>query len=152
MALRLLNENIPISMIGFTGKVNPKYHDGAEEMRFWERHPLVTLYPLQEHRPQGLSYAYEKFGNAVDLLATGKSDIRHRLRPAALEIIPVAREYIPEPLRADFDWIRQQLSRFEPTLGEGRLDATLFRIRSNTAQKIAERIVSLAAELQSYFT
>ena len=43
MAYRLLHEDIPIALIGFTGKVNPKHHDGEAEMAFLRAHPLATL-------------------------------------------------------------------------------------------------------------
>jgi hypothetical protein len=43
MACRLLHEDIPIALIGFTGKVNPKHHDGEAEMAFLRAHPLATL-------------------------------------------------------------------------------------------------------------
>lgn len=42
-SFRIVGETIPISMIGFTGQVNNKHHDGEEEMRWWRNHPLITF-------------------------------------------------------------------------------------------------------------
>jgi len=43
MACRLLHENIPISVIGFNGGVNPKHHDGKAEMDYLANHEKVNL-------------------------------------------------------------------------------------------------------------
>jgi hypothetical protein len=46
MSCRILQAGTPFSMIGFTGKVNAKHHDGEEEMRFWRSHSLITFHQM----------------------------------------------------------------------------------------------------------
>lgn len=43
-SLRLVQRRIPIAVIGFTGKVNPRWHDGAAEIKCLQEQPgLVTF-------------------------------------------------------------------------------------------------------------
>lgn len=120
-------------------------------------------------------YAYEKFSQAVYTLATGAGDVRSRLLYAwqgplyGLD----ADKHLPEDLREDFVWIKEQLYRFrEERPGQLReleqkeklhpdfkkeyaylypdpVEATLKRIRLNTGAKIARRIYSIYDSLES---
>jgi hypothetical protein len=46
MSYRILQAGLPFSMIGFTGRVNAKHHDGEEETRFWRCHSLITFHQI----------------------------------------------------------------------------------------------------------
>lgn len=46
MSYRILQEGLPFSMIGFTGTVNKKHHNGEEEMRFWRSQSLITIHEM----------------------------------------------------------------------------------------------------------
>ncbi len=46
MSYRILQAGLPFSMIGFTGKVNEKHHNGEEEMRFWRSRSLITFHEM----------------------------------------------------------------------------------------------------------
>jgi len=121
-------------------------------------------------------YAYEKFSQAVHMLATGAGDIRSRLLHAWQGPLWVldADKHLPEDLRKDFVWIKEQLHRFcEEWPGQLRdleqkekllpncnkkeyaylypdpVKATLKRIRLNTGAKIAHRIYSIYDSLES---
>lgn len=100
--------------------------------------------------PEGLSYACEKFGNAVEKLATGRADVRSRLREAFIEFSAVFEKDIPEELLEDFRWVKQQLTKRDPITGEGKVIATLERMQNRTGEKIAKRIVYLASKLEGY--
>ena len=47
MACRLLQENVPIATIGFTGGVTPKHHAGPREVELLRSHPLVTFHGME---------------------------------------------------------------------------------------------------------
>jgi hypothetical protein len=46
-ACRILKENLPITVIGFTGRVS-KHHDGAAEIAHLRNHPLVNFVPMAD--------------------------------------------------------------------------------------------------------
>ena len=100
--------------------------------------------------PPGLSYACEKFGLAVHALAVGPGDVRSRLRTAFMEFSAVQEKDVPDDLVEDFRWIVRELTKREPHVDEGRLNATLFRMQNRTGTKIAERICSLSSRLDDY--
>jgi len=100
--------------------------------------------------PARLSYALEKFNQAVYLLAVGPGDVRSRLKRAFLEFHPVQEKDIPDDLLEDFRWIMRELTKREPVAKEGRVVATLERMQNRTGVKIAEKICYLAARLEGY--
>ena len=100
------------------------------------------------------SYALGKLSQAVWVLATRPGDVRSRLRDAYLSLTGASSGDLPDDLRADYEWVFNQLGKYEPSetekrLGLGRLDATLNRIRNSTGVKIAERIAMIELELRT---
>jgi hypothetical protein len=102
-------------------------------------------------------YAFEKFSDALRSLATGPYDVRQRLRSAYLHFRPVKKKDLPEQLQNDYQWILNQLTRFEPSIGRdgkvvrGPVEETLSRIRNSTGTKIAERILNIYHELNCLY-
>lgn len=98
-------------------------------------------------------YAYEKFNDALYSLATGPYDVRQRLRSAYWHFRPVNKKHLPEQLHDDYQWVLNQLTRFEPVIGRdgkvlrGAVEETLNRIRNSTGSKIAERILHIYHKL-----
>jgi len=98
-------------------------------------------------------YAYEKFNDALNSLATGPDDVRQRLRSAYWHFRPVGKKHLPVQLQNDFQWILNQLTRFGPIVGrDGKVlcsavEETLSRIRNSTGSKIAERILHIYHQL-----
>lgn len=98
-------------------------------------------------------YAYEKFSDALYSLATGPYDVRQRLRSAYWHLRPVNKKHLPEHLHDDYQWVLNQLTRFEPATGRdgkvlrGAVEETLSRIRNTTGSKIAERILHIYHQL-----
>jgi hypothetical protein len=98
-------------------------------------------------------YAYEKFNDALHCLATGPDDVRQRLRSAYSCFRPVKKAHLPEHLQDDYQWILDQLTRFEAVYDRegkvvrGSVDETLNRIRNSTGTKIAERILDIYHQL-----
>lgn len=96
------------------------------------------------------SYAREKFGSAVDIMATSPASIQDRLNDAFMSFSPVQ--------AADFqDVEEQQLFKdiysgltSKPALGdEGTVRATLNLMNDDEASRIASLIVSLNFRLSS---
>jgi hypothetical protein len=90
-----------------------------------------------------------KFRQAVEDLAIGPGDAPARLRTvlsARDSILKLKPDDLPPPLRHHWCWIKQEVTRREPVPGssQGKLDATLSRMRKQTGAKIAERILAIA--------
>lgn len=100
--------------------------------------------------PQGLGYAREKFSSAVCILATGPGDVRSRLRKAFIEFSPVQESDIPDELLEDFRWIIWELTKREPVANEGKMNATIDRMKNRTGSKIAEKIYGINSRLEEY--
>jgi len=98
-------------------------------------------------------YAYEKFMDALHSLATEPYDVRQRLRSAYYHFRPVAKKHLPEQLQDDYQWILNQLTKFNPVIGRdgkvlrGAVEETLNRIHNATGSKIAERILHIYHQL-----
>jgi len=115
------------------------------------------------------SYAWEKFGRAIYSLATGKDEIRRRLLVIFQDdLLVITPEHLPDRIRGDYQWIMHQLTKYdEKYLGErkyfssndgrydylisSKLEATLFRIRRNTAVKVAEKLFYIWSVLDEEF-
>ena len=95
-------------------------------------------------------YALGKFGEAVYALATEPGDVRSRLYPAFICLLPVRADDLPPALGQDLEWVTEKLtskkSRF-PEM-EGDLLATLRSIRNSTGVKVAKRIVTIESRLR----
>ena len=108
--------------------------------------------------PGDSNYALEKLSLAVHYLAVGEDEVRKRLKSAFMEFHPVTKDDLPPHLREDWKWIINQLTRFGPvrhadgTVFVGAVDNTLSKIRKSTGAKIAQKIVTLASELEDYVT
>ena len=119
-------------------------------------------------------YALEKFTLAVYILATGPGDVRSRLLNAWRGPLWVLTpDHLPEKLRDDFLWIKQQLHKYHESwpgqlqelqkkekkdpsfkkiythLYPDPVEATLRRIRKSTGVEIARRIFSIWDSLES---
>jgi hypothetical protein len=119
-----------------------------------------------------VTYAREKFANAVSIMASGTGLLKERLYDAFLEFSQVADNDIPEHLRAEYRWIREELTKRlakrrillqgkrvervskqhavlqgKRVETEGNIQDTLRTMRVDRAQEIARRIVLLADQL-----
>jgi hypothetical protein len=101
-------------------------------------------------------YAYEKLRVALDGLATGAGDVRARLLNAFISFHTLKDGDFPEHLRSDYRWVIEQLNRFPPyQLSDGKIvrgsvEETLRRIKNSTGVAIAERLLRLYHEIDSY--
>jgi hypothetical protein len=84
----------------------------------------------------------------VETLATEPGDVRSRLKSVGIILAPLQAREFPENLRKDFEWIMEQLTRYDVVGSEGRIEATMNRIKNSTGEKIAKRIFALYSELQ----
>lgn len=93
-------------------------------------------------------YALEKLGLAVDALAVGEGDVRSRLSAAYMEMVAVSTRDFPEPLRAEFEDIKYQLTKHPKRYDDdSAIHHTLSRMQNRTGSKIAQRIVELESRL-----
>ena len=82
----------------------------------------------------------ERVINAIHSLVTGR-DIRQRLRFAYQTLLPLRRDDFPTHLRGEFDEIMSRIQPRESGVGSAR--DPMYRMRTTTAERIAERIVNL---------
>jgi hypothetical protein len=86
-------------------------------------------------------YALEKLAEAVDALATGAGRVQERLSQAAICLLSVRPDEIPEGLRRVLMGVKDDLV-FEPARGgEGRIAATMRVTGDEDAREIARRIL-----------
>lgn len=101
-------------------------------------------------------YALEKFFMATHSLAVGPGDVRERLCSAYQSFCTLTQEDFPEPLRADWHWIMQQLTRFGPRydhdgrVQRGAVEETMRRIKKATGVRIAEKVVHVYHQLEHH--
>ncbi len=101
-------------------------------------------------------YAHEKLCDALYYLATGAGDVRERILSAYSRFHPLEERHFPEHLRNDFKWVMDQLTKYEPVYDHkgniiiGQVENTLRHIRNSTGVKIAEKLLFLYHELNSY--
>jgi hypothetical protein len=98
-----------------------------------------------------LSYAQEKFSNAVFLLATDKGNIKDRLFHAFLEFRPVNENDLPIELREEYSQIKYCLTNIKSSGSEGTLIATLKKMKPARAAEIAKQIYNFMNKINSYY-
>ena len=108
--------------------------------------------------PYPYSYAVEKFNRAIYVLSTGEGDVRKRLYAIFTDdLLTITNSHLPEKLRANFTWVKKQLSKYDEVedgyneifkTDDGRLDhylpttlkATCQRMKNRTGAKIAQKV------------
>lgn len=91
----------------------------------------------------------ERLFRSIRHLATGQGDVRSRLGVVGQTLEPLREKDFPVTLRAaDFRWVMNQLTRHEPMLNEGRILATMNRVKNSTGQRIATRIFEIYSKVQ----
>jgi len=99
------------------------------------------------------SYTNEKLFQAIEILATGRGDVRARLWPAFLAVHTLTIDNFPEDLRDDWQFIYDNLTKYEPIYNHegkvsvGSVQNTLRRIKNKTGSKIAEKFFNLFCEM-----
>jgi hypothetical protein len=105
--------------------------------------------PLEQHA----IYSLEKLSRAVRILAVHPGNIRDRLRVAADKIVWIPETGLPtyEGVDEDIRWILEELFRCEPRGPEdSRVAATLHRMKSTHASRIAERVLEAMRKLEEH--
>jgi hypothetical protein len=106
-------------------------------------------------------YALEKFNHAMYTLSTGEEEIRKRLLLVFQgDLMMITPEHLPEECRKDYAWIIETITKFDKkyksqdnfhATEEGRIEATLHRIRKRTGRKIAEKLYDVWSILNTEF-
>jgi len=98
-------------------------------------------------------YAREKLLNAINVLATGRGDVRARLHGAYLHAHTLRPENFPEELWPDWKHVCDNLAKCGPIYnhkGEvevGAIEHTLRRIKNKTGARLADKIFHLFCEM-----
>lgn len=96
-----------------------------------------------------LAYAYEKYQQAVQILATGAGTLQERLAYAAMILIRLRDEHLPEGnLRRIHNEIHEDLTWVEAKGSEGKIEATTHLLDDFEARAIAEHIFELFLKLR----
>ena len=105
----------------------------------------------------------ERVTIAVEALCVGKGDVRSRLMPAICELSPLRKQEFPTELQGHFRKIMEAATKYDASdldrtyplypsgswnERQGRLEATMRRIRRSTGQNIARDIWSLYVKLR----
>ena len=99
------------------------------------------------------SYAKEKFGVAVNNMATGAGDIRERLWSAYLSFHPLSEKDFSDDLREDWLEIYNILTEKEPTLDSkgnvsiGRVQNSINQLDTDSCIDLAQKICDLNTRL-----
>jgi hypothetical protein len=99
----------------------------------------------------GLDYLAGNFEKAVDLLATSESDLRTRIRDAAIpDLVGFQPEDFPgEEDRADYEFLQQQFHRAEPAGQAGSIETSLAAMTDDEVVEVAKRIRKLELSLRA---
>jgi hypothetical protein len=95
------------------------------------------------------SYAREKFGVAVNSLATGTSDLNDRIWNAYLSFHTLTENDFPDELKEDWLEIHNSLTVEEPTYDEkgevtiGKVQNTLKSLDTESCVELAQKICDL---------
>lgn len=95
------------------------------------------------------SYAKEKIGSAVDILATGKGRVKERIWEAFMQFHPLQETDFPDDLKPKWNELYSKLTAEEPTydskgdVTRGSVQNTLDELSEDDCVEIAELIVSL---------
>jgi hypothetical protein len=93
-------------------------------------------------------YALEKLSAAVDELVTGAGRVQERLSKAAMCLVLVRADDIPdEELRRIFVGVKDDLTFETAKCGEGRIAATMQTTNDEDASAVARRILELYLDL-----
>lgn len=98
-----------------------------------------------------LSYAAEKFNQAVYSLAIGPERINDRLVSAYGYVLRLTPDHIPDRLRGRVRDLTNSLTREKAKGDEGTLQATLRVISEDEAMDAAREIYELASEVEDEF-
>ena len=90
----------------------------------------------------------ERLYLSVHHLATARGDVRSRLIGVGTTLAPLLEREFPKELRSDYRWVMAQLTHYEPVYNEGRIEATMKRIKNATGEKIAKRVFEMYSKVQ----
>jgi len=96
------------------------------------------------------SYASEKLGLAVRLMATTPSGMKERLLIVYLDCFQsLSEKYFPDDLKENWNVIFESLTKEKPLQHEiiGSVQKTLNNLDEKTCVEIAEKITALSTEL-----
>ena len=88
------------------------------------------------------------FYEAVHSLSVGEGDVRDRLRKSCLKLLLIPKADLPDEIIDDYKWFSDSITKFEAQYNEGRMEATLRRIKNSTGRKIADKVFLMYVKLQ----
>ena len=100
-------------------------------------------------------YTKGQLSRIVGILATHPGDARKRVAAASVEIFILKENHFPPRYRADWNWIREEITKFGPVYNykgevqEGSVEHTMSRVRNSTAANVARKIYYLHCEAEA---
>jgi hypothetical protein len=95
------------------------------------------------------SYAVGNYGTASEILVKADHLDAEAMIQAATAILPVTKDYLPQDLHADHDWIWGKLSSAVAEKGQGTLRPSCEAMDSNTMSQVEDRIQAIYASLKN---
>ncbi|MFA6416128.1 MAG: hypothetical protein WCW56_01440 [Candidatus Paceibacterota bacterium] len=90
-----------------------------------------------------------RFETALEILATGKGDVRSRMKDVVCVLICILPNEIPLKFRKEWEKMWYVLSKYEPILeNQGGSIASLEKIKNSTGQKMAKLIYEILKEIK----
>ena len=140
--MRVIHE-IPLPSIIIKQPASSQCADCLRIQRYHEQ-----TVDLQASETMPLSNTWEKLHTAVLLLAIGEESIEERVRDAYTSALMRLNEAeVPEPLRDDLKVLKAQLTKFDLSGDDERVEAAACALTTDEAVAIATKIVSLYDEI-----
>jgi hypothetical protein len=96
-------------------------------------------------------YALEKFGDAVNRMATSRDSLQGRLLDAyTYTFITITAEDLPESLQPDFESLVHDLTRRPAVASEGTAAATINAMSDDEARRMIGRVVTMLEEIAGH--
>ena len=96
------------------------------------------------------AYANKKFTAAVSGMAASPKNIQERVGDAFINhLMRLENEELPEEIRLKFGSVFQRLTKCEPTVNKGSVQATIDQMSTDEGVEIAMDIVHMAEILHS---
>jgi len=93
-------------------------------------------------------YAYEKFSEAIGIMATSELPLRQRLLEARTCFVAVDADDMPAEARADFVALDTRMSSVKASRGEGDWAATLAAVSDDEVRRLARLLVDIFWRLE----
>ena len=93
-------------------------------------------------------YILEKFGNAVEKMATSPLSLRERIINACAEFRVIRKEEMPQDLQWDYEQLIKKITKIKTEGSEVSLGVTTTKISENELIEVAQKILYIGSRLE----